>query len=70
VDGIGIEVEGPPPVDARVVSEFALPGISLPVELHGRLVWSDADAGRAGVCFDAVDPGLAELLSNYVAGRL
>lgn len=70
VDGIGIEVDPAPPSDAALVSEFALPGISLPLELEGRLVWSDARSGRAGVRFEAVDPGLAELLSNFVAGRL
>jgi len=70
VDGIGIAVEGVPPADSLLVSEFALPGIALPLELRGRLVWSDARSGRAGVRFEAMDPGLAELLSNFVAGRL
>jgi hypothetical protein len=28
-----------------------------------------ATDGRAGVRFEAVDPGLAELLENHVAGR-
>ncbi|HKJ24642.1 MAG TPA: PilZ domain-containing protein [Myxococcota bacterium] len=70
VDGIGIAVKGPPPIDTSLVSEFTLPGITLPLELRGRLVWSDAGACRAGVRFESVDPGLAELLSNFVAGRL
>ena len=70
VDGIGIELDTPLPADAKVVSEFALPGITLPVELRGRLIWRDAASGRAGVRFEGVDPGLAELLSNFVAGRL
>jgi hypothetical protein len=70
VDGIGVEMDGAPPIDTRLVSEFTLPGISLPLHLHGRLVWSDSASGRAGVRFEAVDPGLAELLSNFVAGRL
>jgi len=70
VDGMGIEMEGVPPVGSPLVSEFALPGITLALELRGRLVWSNARSGRAGVRFDAMDPGLAELLSNFVAGRL
>ena len=70
VDGIGVELSGAPAVDARLVSEFMLPGIALPLELRGRLVWRDEDAGRAGVRFEAVDPGLAELISNFVSGRL
>jgi len=59
-----------PPVGSPLVSEFALPGITLALELRGRLVWSNARSGRAGVRFEAMDPGLAELLSNFVAGRL
>jgi hypothetical protein len=70
VDGIGVEIPAAPPVDARLVSEFVLPGIGLPLELRGRLVWRDAHNGRAGVRFEAVDPGLAELISNFVSGRL
>jgi len=70
VDAIAIKMAPAPPVDAALVSEFALPGISLPLELEGRLVWADPRSGRAGVRFEAVDPGLAELLSNFVAGRL
>jgi hypothetical protein len=67
--GIGLAVQG----DAlalrdAVTCEFALPGISLPLELEGAVAWS-AD-GRAGVRFVRVDPGLAELLENHVAGRL
>lgn len=67
--GIGIEVQG----DAlalrdAVVCEFALPGISLPLELEGAVAWSSGR--RAGVRFESVDPGLSELLENHVAGRL
>jgi len=69
-DGIGLALSGAPPVDAPLVSEFALPGIDLPLELRGRVVWRDRAAGRAGVCFERIDPGLAELISNFVAGRL
>lgn len=67
--GIGIDVQGDAlALREAVICEFALPGISLPLELEGAVAWS-AD-GRAGVRFDAVDPGLAELLENHVAGRL
>jgi len=70
-DGIGVALPVPPPdVACSLVSEFALPGIALPVELRGYVVWSDAGSGRAGVRFEGIDPGLAELLSNFVAGRL
>jgi len=71
VHGIGVALTGPPPaMREAVVSEFALPGISLPVALDGTVVWVDPDASRAGVAFAEVDPGLAELLASFVAGRL
>ena len=70
MDGIGIELSSALPEDAKLVSEFVLPGITLPLELQGRLVWSDPASSRAGVRFERVDPGLAELISNFVAGRL
>ena len=67
--GIGLRLAtaglAPP---ARVTCEFALPGISLPLELAGAVAWSNG--ARVGIRFDAVDPGLAELLENHVAGRL
>jgi hypothetical protein len=67
--GIGLELRGEPlPTRTRVVCEFALPGISLPLELEGAVAWSDGS--RLGVRFDAVDPGLSELLDSHVAGRL
>jgi len=70
--GLGLALDGaePPPADADVVSEFALPGITLPLQLDAQVVWSDAASGRAGVRFRDIDPGLADLLANYVAGRL
>jgi hypothetical protein len=71
MDGIGLALRGlAPEVEAALVSEFVLPGISLPLALRGRVVWNDPGSGRAGVRFEAVDPGLADLLSNFVAGRL
>ena len=60
----------PPPRDARVTSEFALPGISLPVSLDGQVAWCDEGSGRVGIRFEGVDPGLAELLESFVSGRL
>lgn len=67
--GIGIELPGDGlALAVPVTCEFALPGISLPVALDGRVAW--AGGGRVGVRFEDVDPGLAELLENHVAGRL
>ena len=67
--GIGLELGGDPiPPQARVTCEFALPGISLPLELEGAVAWCQGN--RLGVRFDEVDPGLAELLDNHVAGRI
>jgi hypothetical protein len=69
--GIGLELRGElPQVGGAVTSEFALPGISIPLSLEGRIAWSDARRARVGVRFERVDPGLAELLENYVGGRL
>jgi len=70
VDGIGLELSGPPPVEAELVSEFALPGIALPLALAGHVAWADPASGRAGIRFESVDAGLADLLANFVAGRL
>jgi len=67
--GIGLDFDAPPPARAVVLAcEFRLPGISLALEIEGAIAW--ADGSRAGVGFDGVDPGLAELIENYVAGRL
>lgn len=71
VAGIGVELAGPAPAAHEpVVSEFALPGISLPVALDGVVAWVDPRSSRVGVSFGDVDPGLAELLASFVAGRL
>ena len=51
-------------------SEFALPGISLPLELSGHWAWHDARTRRGGIRFEGVDAGIADLLANFVAGRL
>lgn len=69
--GIGLELRGDlPRVGGSVTSEFALPGISIPLALEGRVAWSDSTRSRVGVRFERVDPGLAELLENFVGGRL
>jgi hypothetical protein len=71
VRGIGLSLPGPLPERlSAVVSEFALPGITLPLALDGVVVWVDPSASRIGIQFLEVDPGLAELLDSYVAGRL
>lgn len=71
VHGIGVELAGPAPATREaVVSEFALPGISLPVALDGVVAWVDPRSSRIGVSFREMDPGLAELLASFVAGRL
>jgi hypothetical protein len=66
--GIGVDLPGEPLApEAAIVCEFALPGISLPLALEGHVAWTAGS--RLGVRFDDVDPGLAELLENHVAGR-
>lgn len=69
--GIGVALRNAlPSRDARVTSEFALPGISLPLALDGLVAWCDERSGRVGIRFEGVDPGLAELLESFVSGRL
>jgi len=69
--GIGLELRGElPEVGGPVTSEFTLPGISIPLALEGSVAWSDRGRSRVGVRFEHVDPGLAELLENFVGGRL
>ncbi|MCL4683313.1 PilZ domain-containing protein [Myxococcota bacterium] len=68
--GIGVELPGElPPIGGAVLSEFSLPGISLPLELEGRIMWCNPQSLRVGVRFEGIDPGLAELLENFVGGR-
>jgi hypothetical protein len=68
---MGLSLPSPlPECQSAVVSEFALPGIALPLALDGVVVWTDPEASRLGIRFLEVDPGLAELLASYVAGRL
>jgi hypothetical protein len=69
--GIGLEIPGElASVGGLVTSEFALPGISLPLALDGRVAWWDSKSRRMGIEFERVDPGLAELLESFVGGRL
>jgi hypothetical protein len=69
--GIGIQSAEPLPESAeRVVSEFPLPGIGLPLALEACPVWTDAGCGRLGLRFLHVDPGLSDLLQSYVDGKL
>ncbi len=71
VAGLGLALpEGGVALGGRVISEFPLPGIALPVEVAGRWAWVDPSAKRAGIRFESVDPGIADLLANFVAGRL
>ena len=69
--GIGLTLGGPHPFSEGVVeSEFALPGFFIPIKLPARVAWADTRTQGLGLCFEAVDADLAELLENYVAGRL
>jgi hypothetical protein len=68
--GIGLTLGGGHPfTDGSVETEFALPGIFVPVKLNARVAWADPRTESLGLCFEAIDPDLAELLDNYVAGR-
>ena len=68
-DGLGLTGVAPE-VGESLLAEFPLPGIGLPLELAGQVVWSDASGPRAGLLFREVDPGLHEILASYVSGRL
>jgi hypothetical protein len=69
--GIGLRLGGPHPFTAgSVESEFALPGFVVPLRLPARVAWVDLQAESLGLCFEKIDPDLAELLENYAAGRL
>jgi hypothetical protein len=71
VGGMGISLHGAPLAPQTLVtSEFPLPGIGLPLELHAEVAWFDPRAERGGLRFVDVDPGLAELLGRFVDGRL
>lgn len=70
-EGICISFRQPLPGDlSLVVSEFALPGLSLPLAIEGRVAWCNHRASRLGLRFENLDPGIAELLVRYTQGRL
>jgi hypothetical protein len=69
--GIGLTLAGPHPfTEGAVESEFALPGFFVPLKLAARVAWADSRTQSLGLRFEAIDSDLAELLENYVAGRL
>jgi len=69
-EGLGLLLAPPhPEAGAPVESEFALPGFGVPLAVPARIAWSDPDAGRLGLTFDALDLAVAELLQSAVAGR-
>jgi hypothetical protein len=69
--GIGLTLRGPHPFkEGTVESEFALPGFFVPVKLPARVAWEDSRTQSLGLCFEKMDADLAELLENFVAGRL
>ncbi len=71
VGGLGVELRSDGfPRDAAVISEFPLPGIGLPLELSGVVVWHDPATGRLGLRFVDLDPGLGELVESFVRGDL
>jgi hypothetical protein len=71
VQGIGLTLGGSHPfAEGTVASEFALPGFFVPVKLPARVAWVDPETERMGLRFEEIEADLAELLENYVAGRL
>jgi len=71
VGGLGVERVGPDlEPGQRLVAEFPLPGIGLPVELEGVVVWCGPPGEGAGIRFVDVDAGLAELLALHASGGL
>jgi hypothetical protein len=69
--GIGLTLAGSHPfTEGAVESEFALPGFFVPVKLPAEVAWVDPRSESLGLRFESVEPALAELLENYVAGRL
>ncbi len=68
--GLGLLLDPPHPAPGEVVeSEFALPGIGLPLAVPARVAWSDPAGGRLGLAFERLDVSVAELLESAVAGR-
>jgi hypothetical protein len=70
VGGLGVSLDGPlPKPGERLGSEFALPGMLLPLLVAARVAWSDPQTGRLGLAFESLDAGVAEILQSAVAGR-
>ena len=67
-DGLGLAASAPhPPVGERLRSDFALPGLAVPVSVEAVVAWSEPRAGRLGLRFAALDPPLRELLERWVS---
>ncbi len=65
VQGIGVQVEAPiPEISTAVVSEFPLPGITLPLAISGVVAWMDYESSQIGVRFTEIGSGLADLLES------
>ena len=69
-DGLGLALPPPHPRGSRLVTEFALPGISPPLAIESEPAWTDTARERLGLRFRALDPALAELVARFVSGRL
>jgi hypothetical protein len=37
--------------------------------LRARVAWTEVSSGHVGLHFEELDPGVGELLENFVAGR-
>ncbi len=65
--GLGLELEAPHPERGSALeTEFALPGMRLPIALQGRVAWSQPERRRLGVRFERADPDLDELIDRFV----
>jgi hypothetical protein len=68
--GISLQLDGHlPRVGSQLDGEFQLPGIQLPLMLRARVAWTEVSSGHVGLHFEELDPGVGELLENFVAGR-
>lgn len=71
--GIFIRTPDPPPLNREIVLRFAIPGDPEPVRLRGRVVWSNAHAGRnpfppgMGVQFLDLSPEAAARIETFIA---
>ena len=71
--GIYIQTPDPPPLNREIILRFAIPGDLEPVRLRGRVVWSNAHAGRnpfppgMGVQFLDPSPEAAARIEAFIA---